>query len=188
MLTVKRKPSLFRAKNDTRVSQCRASFFAWFAVSLFGVFVSFFRVVLASFFRGFCKLFSQFFFVVFGVFFAFARDAFARSRHAVFRLAARDFRLSNRTAAPCRLALARAGARWHHVLEEEFGFDARKTRNSPRMEAIFGTIGTAQKSLDQHTLIGRGGHEAAVMLPIGPVEADVEDAVRLRFCVHRISL
>ena len=43
------------------------------------------------------------------------------------------------------------GAKRHHVLEEEFELDARKTWDSPRIEAIFGTIGVAQKSLDQHS-------------------------------------
>jgi hypothetical protein len=32
-----------------------------------------------------------------------------------------------------------------------FRLDAGKMRNSPRIEAIFGIIGAAQKSLDQHS-------------------------------------
>ena len=44
-----------------------------------------------------------------------------------------------------------AGEGRHQVLKEEFGLDAAEMRNSPRMEAIFGTIGAAQKSLDQHS-------------------------------------
>jgi len=43
-----------------------------------------------------------------------------------------------------------AGAGWHHLLKEMSRLHAGKTRNCPRIEANFGTIGAAQKSLDQH--------------------------------------